>query len=188
MFADNATYSGGLTCSPARCSGRAAIEKELAALAAQHIRITRTAASAFVGEVTSQEEHRADIIKAAGVDRVIVLAKVKFRDEKIASVDLSLDTRDPQTAKYAAYIRSAGAAAPTAASVTAAAPSAAAPPVAPARLPSTGSIGMTSDPGSPWLALATIITASAFAGAAIARRRLCDRPSPFVPNRRGRTA
>lgn len=158
LLADNVTMSGGLTCSPT-CVGKAAVQREIAAEIAGRVNIRRTAASAFVGEVTSQEEHRADLVRAAGVERVIVMTTVKFRDEKIASIQVVPDARDAQTARFIQFVTSRGAGA-----------TAAAPAVVPARLPSTGSAGFAPS-GNGFMALAILVSTLALGGLTVARRR-----------------
>jgi hypothetical protein len=165
----------------------------MAMWASQNVRITRYAASSFVGELTAWEEHRANIVREAGVQRVIVNVTAKFWGGKFVSYNIKPDTRDQQTARFIEYVTrpaatggttttTAGTTTTTAVTVTTApgarpgGPGAGPggpgrPPAAPTRLPSTGSgAAFTTASGAGWMALGIVLSALLSTGFALARR------------------
>jgi hypothetical protein len=188
-LSDDAVITGGFTCAPAACSTKAAVQRELDMWKSQQVQITRIRASSFVGELSAWEEHRATLVKAAGVDRVIVEVTAKFKDGKFVSYNIKPDTRDAQTAKFIEYISRQSvtgattsttavtvttAPVPSAAATAAqpAAATAARPPVAPVRLPSTGTgDSITTATNANWMALGILVSTLFVSGLALARRK-----------------
>jgi hypothetical protein len=170
-LSDDVVIKGGFTCAPAACETKAAVQRELDTWRSQQVRVTRYSASSFVGELTSWEEHRANLVRAAGVDRVIVRVDAKFKNGKFVSYSITPDTRDQQTARFIDYVTRQGTTAAAAPSAPAAAAPAAPAPV-PARLPSTGTGAGTIDATTSGLmALGIVVAALGVTGLAVARRR-----------------
>lgn len=104
LFADDASVSAPPLCAPNPCVGKAAIQREWEALVAARLRgsvVQLALRRDLVLEV--REEHRADPITAAGVDRVISKVTVTFVGTRISRLALELDLTDPQTSAYAHY-------------------------------------------------------------------------------------
>lgn len=103
MFTDDASVTAPPLCAPNPCVGKAAIQRQWEALVAARIRGVVLTIQPISGGLTVREEHRADPIVAAGVDRVISLMTVTFTGQRISRLALTLDLTDPQTAAYVHY-------------------------------------------------------------------------------------
>lgn len=117
FYADNAVYEGLGLCAASPCVGKAAIQTEMARQIADHLVPTSVGGSVrVVGDIlTSRQEVRSDSIRAAGVDRIIVLATLEVKGGKITSHRQIPDATDPQTATYLqVQAAAAGAQAPAA--------------------------------------------------------------------------
>jgi len=107
MFADDAVFDapGGL-CPAAPCVGKATIQKELESRVADkfHFTILKNYVSGNV--VTSRAEVRNDMVKQAGLERVIGWVITVMEGEKIAYVRGGIpDRSDLQTARYIEWQR-----------------------------------------------------------------------------------
>src|SRR5262249_37601163 len=86
LYADDAVIDGGGLCQAAPCVGKAAIQKELERRVASHP--SRTFLQQYVSGnvVTSRAEVRNDMVKQAGLERVIGWVITVIQGEKIAYV------------------------------------------------------------------------------------------------------
>lgn len=114
FFADDAVWAGGPLCTQVACTGKQAIQQELARQIADHTTITGVSGTARVsGNVrTGRLEIRADSIRAAGVERILVDSTTEVQGDKITSRRDVPITADPQTAAYLAAQSPAPAPAP----------------------------------------------------------------------------
>jgi len=106
LYADDAVIDGGGLCQAAPCVGKAAIQKELERRVASHP--SRTFLQQYVSGnvVTSRAEVRNDMVKQAGLERVIGWVITVMEGEKIAYVHGGMgDRSDPQTARFAEWVR-----------------------------------------------------------------------------------
>jgi hypothetical protein len=123
LFTDDATYwiSDGVGgCSPTPCVGRAAIGPEIERQIAVHARYTPLGGD-VVGNVggstvTGLWDIRSDRVTAAGSERLLGTATAEVRNDRVASVRITLVRDDPQTQRFITWVASqaSGAAAPTA--------------------------------------------------------------------------
>ncbi len=106
LFTDDAvidTESG--LCARAPCVGKAAIQKDFERYVLDKSRRVTPLNTYTSGNVlVTRFEARSDIIKKAGVDRIILWGIREMRGDKIASSRCCLpDRTDPQTARFLAW-------------------------------------------------------------------------------------
>jgi hypothetical protein len=102
LFTDDAQLSGLRPfCVPNPCVGRAAIQTQLNYGVSNHIQLQLLSSVNVVnGNVTVGVAHRNDLIRAAGLSRVVVAETLTFRGDKIAKYVVEAETSDPQTAAF----------------------------------------------------------------------------------------
>ena len=94
-------------CMLAPCVGKAAIQKDLERLVADHSRRVNPLKTYVVNNlVVTRLEASSDTIRKAGVDRIVVWAIREMRGDKIAAIRCCLPERtDPQTARFLEWER-----------------------------------------------------------------------------------
>ena len=102
VFADDASWLGTGPCRQTPCSGKAAIQTEVARQVATRARLTVVNRQATSGSVTARVEVRSDPIRAAGVERIVGTETVEVRGDQIAALRFAIDPTDPQTAIFLA--------------------------------------------------------------------------------------
>jgi SnoaL-like domain len=106
MFADDAIFDGGGLCTAAPCVGKAAIQKELEREVVDKVHVTILKTYVSGNDVTSRFEFRSDTVKHAGIERVIGWVIAEMKGAKIVSLrGTILDRSDPQTARWAEWLR-----------------------------------------------------------------------------------
>jgi limonene-1,2-epoxide hydrolase len=106
LYAHDAVIDGGGQCAAAPCVGKAEIQKELARQVTdkQHLTILKQYVSGNV--LTGRVEVRNDMVKTAGVERIISWGIFETKDEKIAYARIGIaDRSDPQTARFDEWLR-----------------------------------------------------------------------------------
>ncbi len=101
---EDAVFEGPVICStPAPCTGKAVLQKELERWVADKVQFTTAPASIKVtGDVvTSRAEVTSTSVKAAGVERIIVNSTVETKNGKVSAERWVLNPSDAQTATYA---------------------------------------------------------------------------------------
>lgn len=107
LVTDDIRFVGGPQCTPASpCLGAAAFRAELQNYIADRAQVTIVGTPQVSGTtVWTRTEARADVFRAAGVDRIVNDVTLEVRDGKLASHVGVPDASDPQTAQYLAYTR-----------------------------------------------------------------------------------
>ncbi len=108
LVTDDFRNVGGPRCTEAApCIGAAAFRMNLeGGFIVNHVQITIIGAPQVSGTtVRIRTEVRADIYRAAGVERIVNNATVEVRDGKIASYVEFPDASDAQTAQFLAYVQ-----------------------------------------------------------------------------------
>ena len=122
MLADDATYwvSDGVgNCSATPCLGRAAIGPEFERQIGQRFRYAPlggdVVGSVGGSSITGLWDIRSDRVTAAGSERLLGTITSEVRNDRIASMRLTLVRDDPQTQRFLTWLASqgSGAAAPT---------------------------------------------------------------------------
>ena len=107
LYANDAVIDGGGLCTAAPCVGKAAIQKELERRVADKQQATILKQYVSGNVMTSRVEVRNDMIKKAGVERVIVWVIYEMKGDKIAYIRGAIaDRSDPQTARFDEWQRS----------------------------------------------------------------------------------
>ena len=107
MFADDAVFDvpGGL-CAAAPCVGKATIQKELESRVAEKFHFTILKQYVAGTVVTNRFELRSDMVKKAGVERIIGWGIFEVKGEKIVYVRGAIpDRSDAETARFAEWQR-----------------------------------------------------------------------------------
>jgi len=103
LFTDDSVIDAesGL-CSSAPCVGKAAVQKDLERIVADKTRRVATLNTYVSGNLlVTRFEARSDVIKKAGVDRIILWSIREMRGDKIATTRCCLPERtDSQTARF----------------------------------------------------------------------------------------
>jgi ketosteroid isomerase-like protein len=104
LYADDAVIDWSAVCG-GPCVGKAAIQKELESRVAdkQHATILKQYVSGNV--VTQRVEVRNDMVKKAGVERIIVWSIYETKGDKISYGLSARDHSDPQTARFDEWVR-----------------------------------------------------------------------------------
>ena len=107
LVTDDIRFVGGPQCTPASpCVGREAFRAELQNYIADRAQVTIVGTPQVSGPtVRARTEGRADVFRAAGVDRVVNDVTIEVRGGQLASHVGVPDASDPQTAQYLAYAR-----------------------------------------------------------------------------------
>ena len=108
LVTDDIRFVGGPQCTPASpCVGWEALRAELQNYIADRAQVTIVGTPQVSGTtVRPRTEGRADVFRAAGVDRIINDVTIEVRGSQLASHVGVPDASDPQTAQYLAYVRS----------------------------------------------------------------------------------
>jgi hypothetical protein len=106
LYANDAVIDGGGQCAAAPCVGKAVLQKELERQVTdkQHLTILKQYVSGNV--LTGRVEVRNDMVKKAGVERIISWGIFETKDEKIAYARIGIaDRSDPQTARFDEWLQ-----------------------------------------------------------------------------------
>lgn len=107
LFGDEAVLDGLGLCTTAPCVGKAAIQREIERQRADNIRFTFISGTARLSadSFTRQIEIRSDSIRAVGVERIVAWHTTQVKGDRISAIHFSLDSNDPQTARFLAAPR-----------------------------------------------------------------------------------
>jgi hypothetical protein len=108
LFADEARYSlsdGIGVCSATPCSGKTAIQAELARQIGVKTRFVPLSLTTTGNLATGLWDARSDRVQAAGAHRALVTITSEVRDGKTVSMSLVLVRDDPQTARFIEWVR-----------------------------------------------------------------------------------
>ncbi|MBI2320964.1 MAG: nuclear transport factor 2 family protein [Chloroflexi bacterium] len=108
FYADDAVLEGAGLCSPNRCAGKAAIQREIERQVAAKVQTTITDSQVSGNAVTVRLELRGNAIRAAGVERIVNSVTVEVRGDKFVAFRVRFDTNDPQTATFLNFQRLTG--------------------------------------------------------------------------------
>jgi len=102
LFTEDATWVRGGQCPPGACVGQAAIRGELENndFANGH-RIDIVDIQVSGTTLTARVELRTNGTRAAGIERIIQVFTLEFREDKISALQVSPDLTDPETAAHA---------------------------------------------------------------------------------------
>ncbi len=107
LFADDAVFKGERGCDlhpAAVCLGKEEIRRDIEARVLSHTRLSnidvRFFRTTWTTWTTALFEMRSDLVKAVGVERLLTATTVTVQGNKIASVRLTVNSEDEQTAKY----------------------------------------------------------------------------------------
>ena len=106
LFTDDAVIDAESGfCANAPCVGKAAVQKDLERIVADKSRRVATLNTYVSGNLlVTRFEARSDVIKKAGVDRIILWSIREMRGDKIATTRCCLPERtDSQTARFIAW-------------------------------------------------------------------------------------
>ncbi|MCH8994650.1 MAG: nuclear transport factor 2 family protein [Chloroflexi bacterium] len=101
LFTEDATWVRGGRCPPGACAGQAAVRAELEKDVADHHQIDIVDTQVSDNVLTARVELRTDGTRAAGVERIIQVFTVEFREDKISALQARPDLTDPQTSTLA---------------------------------------------------------------------------------------
>jgi hypothetical protein len=134
LMTDDARLQGTPGCLMSACRGKAAVRQDLEQDVAGHLQI-QSLGTLQVSEnsVKANTAHRADVLKGAGLSRVIINETFTFQAGKISSIVFEPEATDPQTATLVRLLTSGPPSPPPA-------PRSVEP--APIRPPSTGNGGL----------------------------------------------
>lgn len=104
FFSDDGVFEA-LGCPEGGCKGKSAVKGAIEGVVAQHGRFTILSSKASGDTATSRMEAELDVIKAAGVQRIIVIATLEMRDGKMVLMRPLPDASDPQTAKFLEFLQ-----------------------------------------------------------------------------------
>ena len=102
LFTEDATWVRGFRCPPGACVGQAAIRAELEKDVADGHRIDMADIQVSGTTLTARVEVRTDGTRAAGVERIIQVFTLEFREDKISGLRVMPDRTDPETAAFIA--------------------------------------------------------------------------------------
>ncbi len=101
LFTEDATWVRGGVCPPGACVGQAAIRTEIERDIANNHQLDIVDIQVSGTTLTARVEVRTDATRAAGVERIIQVFTLEFREDKISALQLRPDLTDPETAALA---------------------------------------------------------------------------------------
>ena len=105
LVTDDAFLVGTFVCPPPDgCAGKAAVRRDFEAEIADRVQITPASVQVSGDTIALRLEYRADSVRAAGAERIIILGTVELRGGQISRGVFQPDPTDAQTAAFLAAL------------------------------------------------------------------------------------